>query len=290
MGGSSGGSSSGKVSYPAYMETKHSDWLDEIDTLITAATNPYTAATAYDPDTIFTENAAQLSLFNTAVQALDPDTDWADFWTIAQTKLEANVFSDTLINAKVAAYTATILARHTQDILPIYQRGMQDVRSVMTSAFTIGEALLTADAQRDVDKFEADLKRDNEMKKNELISHAADAMLQALNQSIIAQQNLTTTLVESNRIKVVAKFEENDAQVTFDEKEELWDFELYTFAGNMLASVAGAASPTTGKKVSTGASVLGGAMSGAALGASVSSGNPMAAGIGAVVGGIGGLL
>lgn len=290
MGGSSGGSS-GKVEYPDYMQTKHEDWLDEMDTFISAATNPYTSATAYSPDTALSENATKIALFNDAVQALDPDSDWSGFWTVAQNKLEADVFSDALIDSKVAAYSASILARLSQDILPIYQRGMQDVRAVMTSAFTIGEALLTADTRRDIDKFEADLKRDNETKKNELISHAADAMLQSLQQTITAQQALTSTVIESNRIKIVAKQEENDGNVEYDEKEALWDFELYTYAGNLMASIAGAASATTGKKTSKAASAIGGALSGAAAGAQMGTvaGLPGMA-VGAIAGGIAGLL
>ena len=288
MGGSSGGSSAGQISYPAYMETKHTAWLDEIDTLIAAVSNPFTGATAYDPDADLAANTAQVAVFNDVVVALDPNSDWSSFWTIAQTKLETDVFSDTLIAAKVAAYTATILARYTQDILPIFQRGMQTVRAVMTSAFTIGEALLTADAQRDVDKFEADLKRDNEKIKNTLISTSTDSMLASLAQEVTANQNLAATTIEANRIKIVAKHEKNETNIVIEEKEELWDFELYTFAGNMLAAIAGAASATSGKKVSTGQSVLGGAMSGAAAGASV--GGPWGAAIGGVLGGLGGLL
>ncbi len=289
MGGSGGGGSAGQVSYPTYMETKHSTWLDEIDTLIAAATNPFTSATAYDTDAALTANAAQVAIFNDVVVALNPDNDWLDFWTIAQNKFEADVFSDTLIEAKVAAFKANVLARLTQDILPVYQRGMQNVRAVMTSAFTIGEALITADAQRDVDRFEADLKRDNEQNKNNLISHSTDAMLASLNHKITANQSLATTTIESNRIKIVAKFEENEANVAFSEKEELWDFELYAFAGNVLASIGGAASATSGKKISTGQSVLGGATSGAAIGAQVT-GTPMGAAVGGIIGGIGGLL
>lgn len=295
MGGSSGGGggSSGAVSYPAYMEAKHSTWLNEVAALITAGVagdNPYTTAAAYDPDTALADSAAKLALFNDIVIAFDPDGDWADLWTIAQNKLETAVFSDTLIDAKVAAYNANVMARYNTSVLPRYQRGMQDVRAIMTSAFTIGESLLTADVTRDVNKFEADLKRDNEMKKNELISHATDKMLEALGLQLEGYKTLSQYTTETNRIKIVSKQEENERNIKFDEQDALWDLELYQFGNNVLASIAGAASVTKGKEVSTGASVLGGAMSGAAAGMAISGGNPIGAGIGAVVGGIGGLL
>jgi hypothetical protein len=178
MGGGSG--SSGQVGYPSYMETTHSNWLSIVELIIAngvAAASPYTAAVAYDPDSILSNNDIVMDQFNTLVLAFSPDSDWSTLWTVAQNKLETSVFSDTIINAKVAAYNANALARLNTDVLPRYQRGMQDVRAVMTSAFTIGEAIITSDITRDVNKFEADLKRDNEIKKNELISHATDGLL-----------------------------------------------------------------------------------------------------------------
>ena len=101
-------------------------------------------------------------------------------------------------------------------------------------------------------------------------------------------QALSQITAEANRIKIVAKVEETEKNLKYDEQDALWDLEMYQYGGNILASIAGAASGTKGKEVSTGASVLGGAMSGAAAGASI--GGPIGAGIGGVIGGIAGLL
>ncbi len=297
MGGSSGGSS-GKVSYPDYMETKHSIWLDEVQALITAGVsgdNPCTGLVAYDTDTDLADNAAKVAAFSSIITAFDPDSDWSDLWEVAQTKLEADVFSDALINEKVATYKANILARLRIDVLPKYQRGMQNVRAVMTSAFTIGEAVLTADAQRDIDNFEAELRHKNENTKIEVVSHATDVMMAAMVQQAELYKSLVHYGVETNRIKIVAKNEENERNLSYDVQDALWDLELYQFGGNALASIAGAAATTLGKGPSKAQSAIGGAMSGAAMGAMT--GAKMGSGfgvygavIGGVLGGISGLL
>lgn len=297
-GGNSGGGSSGAVSYPAYMEAAHSTWVTAVGALIVAGAagdNPYTGITAYDPTTDLAANATAVGTFNSLVTALDPSSDWSAKWAIAQTKLETDVFDDTSIEAKVAAYSAQVLARLSNSILPVYQRGMQTVRSVMTSAFTIGEALLTADAQRDIDKYEADLRQSFENRKYELISHATDLMLQGMAQVIESAKGVAHYVIEANRIKLVSLQEEIDLNVKYDEQDALWDLELYKFGGNILASISGAASATKGQEVSKAKSVLGGALSGAAAGAAIGSvvpgiGTTIGAGAGALLGGLGGLL
>ena len=68
MGGSSGGGggSSGAVSYPAYMEAQHETWLDAVDAAITVAVtgdNPYTLASAFDPDCVLNATNFIMSQF-----------------------------------------------------------------------------------------------------------------------------------------------------------------------------------------------------------------------------------
>jgi len=298
MGGSSGGSS-GAVSYPDYMEAKHSTWLDEVEALITSGVsgdNPYTAVTAYDPDTDLADSITKLGLFNDIVVAFNPDGDWKDLWTVAQNKLEADVFSDALINAKVDAYEANALARFNTSALPRYQRGMQDVRAIMTSAFTVGESLMTADIARDVNTFATTLKRDNELKKTELISNATDKMLAAMSQELEAYKTLTHYAGETNRIKIVAKKEEQERNVKYDVKDAHWDLELYNYGNKTLASIAGAAAGTDLEGISDAQSAIGGAMAGASMGYMVAGasggtiGGPVGMAVGAAIGGIAGLL
>jgi hypothetical protein len=101
-------------------------------------------------------------------------------------------------------------------------------------------------------------------------------------------QALAQLTTEANRIKIVAKGEENERNIKFDTLDATWDLEMYQYGANMLAAISGATSATVGKEPSTAASVLGGAASGAAAGTAIMPGWGTA--IGAVAGGLAGLL
>lgn len=124
------------------------------------------------------------------------------------------------------------------------------------------------------------------LQRNLLIdSHMGKALIHT-SEYLKCLQSLAVLNIEANRIAIVANKEENDMNIEIEAKEELWDFELLQYAGNMLAAVSGGT--VSPKTPSTGQSALGGAMSGAAVGAQVGGG--YGAIIGAIIGGIGGLL
>ena len=244
----------------------------------------------------------------------------ATITAITSYTFDSSILTPANLAASVAAYQADLEARRDTSFKPAYKVGMLNVNSVMNSAFVLGDTLLTAEVARGVAKFSADLYFQNEQKKidyeqiksqentahnaniinrdNVIVSH--DTANRSFNASVadaimakdVAHLGLYHVLgqltAEANRIKIVAKVEENDKNIKYDEQDALWDLEVYQYGGNMLASIAGAASTTKGKEISTGASVLGGAMSGASAGAMI--GGPMGAGIGAIVGGVAGLL
>jgi len=96
--------------------------------------------------------------------------------------------------------------------------------------------------------------------------------------------NYAQMSVESNRIKIVAKSEQAARDAEIDENDALWDLEVFQYGANLLAAPAGGTAVTRSKASgSSGASVLGGAMAGAAAGSMVMPGWGTA--IGAVVGG-----
>lgn len=339
MGGSSGGGgSSGAVDYPAYMKTRHETWLSEIATDITIAqsANPYSTAVAYDPDCVLAASNFVISQFYDLVVAIDPVVDWAANFDIAEAKFHEQVittitdyaFSSIFDYAHVAdlisSFQSDLEARRDNDFKPAYKVGMQNVNAVMSSAFTIGDALITAQVARDVANFSADLNFKNEEKllqyeqvqaeentahnrnviaRNQLEisqavskgqfgvsgSQAISSLLSTQLQFGVAISNLTT---DANRIKIVSKQEETDKNLKYDRQDAVWDLEMYQYGSNVMASIAGTALKQE-SEVSTGASVLGGALTGAAVGAAIGpvgalSGGAVA-GIGAAIGGLGGL-
>ena len=390
MGGSSGGSSSGAVSYPDYMETIHSTWLTAVAGDITTAQtgdNPYTAATAYDPDCVLAATNYIISLFYDEAIAMDPATDWSTYYDAAAAKytaatitaitdytftptitdytftptitafsFDSDILSDTALAALVTAYQSDLESRRDASYKPSYKVGMLNVNSVMNSAFILGDTITTVEIEREVARFSADLYFQNEQKKIEYQKIQADENT-AHNSNVISYENvqsgentghnsnvinyenvqagentthnanivkrdavvvsndtanrdfngrtadsimakdiahlglyqaLSQITTEANRIKLVAKGEENQRNIKFDALDATWDLEIYQYGGNVLASISGAASATNEAEISTAQSVLGGAMSGAAIGAQ--SANPYGVAIGAVVGGIGGLI
>ena len=338
MGGSSGssGGSSGAVDYPAYMKTQHEDWLDDVATDIPTAqsANPYATATAYDPDCELAATNYVISQFYDIVMGIDPDIDWGSNYDVAVAKFDekiitvindytfASIFDDVHVTDLINSYQSDLEARRDNDFKPAYKVGMQNVNAVMSSAFVVGDALITSQVARDVAKFSAELNFKNEEKllqyeqvqagehtehnrniitRNQLeiqqeVSKGSFAMNgeQGIDKLLSTQLQFGTSIAQmtgdANRIKIVAKGEENERNIKFDTKDATWDLEMYQYGGNMMASIAGSAISSGAEEPSTGASVLGGAMSGAATGAMATGGNPMGALAGGIIGGIAGLM
>jgi hypothetical protein len=303
MGGSGGGGNSGKVEYPAYMMAIHGKFLDSsgadtptysVTDIMNAAwsANPFTGLTTYDPDLDIASALTYLVTFGglslptslsdaithlvgTATTAVD-DTILDLVTTTERTQELMDAYADQL-DADIAAKA-----------LPVFQRGMQDINAVMSSAFVIGEALILAERNRNVAKFNAELMFKAYQVRAELIPRVAELQLKYFATYSEYMRSVAHLFVEFYRIKIVAKKEEQDTQQHIDEAEAKWDIELYQYASNVLAGIAGSGHVVPGKPNKV-ASALGGALSGAASGASMGAmAGPYGAAAGAVIGGIAG--
>jgi hypothetical protein len=109
------------------------------------------------------------------------------------------------------------------------------------------------------------------------------------------EDSYVKTHIEAMRIKIVAKKEESDKNIDIDEQDALWDLEVFQYGANVMASIQGGTVSNGPRRPSTAASVLGGALSGAAAGAMIGStmtpaGGLMPMAIGAVLGAATGFL
>ena len=122
------GGPSGEVSWPTYMETFHSELLDDlgvdtptqslIETLNTAlAATPYTdasrpsAAEAYDPDTELALISTEQGELDTIADGISPETDWEAYVDTVQAKVdEAAIFPDIDIIDSLATELAAAIA------------------------------------------------------------------------------------------------------------------------------------------------------------------------------------
>lgn len=302
MGGSSGGGgSSGKVEYPAYMESMHSAWLTDIDGLLTTAlaTNPYLTAVAYDPDTDLTNNATAVAAFNTLVAAYAGDVSWNHAVGTIQSRFGTVDFSEMTLDedAQIDSFSDILDADMEQRVLPMYRRGLQNVNATMTSAFVIGEAILLAERNRQVAKFTTDLKVKNAelaQGKYQVWTKHIELIMEHEVQQLEFQKAVAHYTIEANRIKIVAKKEEDEQNYTYDELSAKWGLELFEHGAKMMGSISGGVT-NSGRTPSKAASAIGGALSGAAAGAAIGAkvgaiGGPMGALAGGLLGGLGGLL
>lgn len=321
MGSSGGGGGTGIVEYPAYMETIHSDWLDNTgtDTITSSITDimdaaqgasPWAAATAYDPDADITALEAAIAGFDAILAGINEGTEWAALFTqavasiIVADKAIAGI-TDAEIVDDSAAFGASLDNQIITTVLPRFQGGMRDINAVVSSAFVIGQAIIegfrdtdvakhesglrvaAAVKNADVDVAEAQININKDVSVEQIRVSASDQMIRFLLQKYSWEEAYTKIVVEGKRIKIVAKKEENDVELKIDEADALWDLEVFQYGGNLLAAIGGGTASPSGKGPSQMQSALGGAMSGAAAGAMIGSVVP---GIGTAVGAIAGAI
>ncbi len=236
--GGGGGSASGQIGYPAYVETIHSLYLshgatdvplysmNDLMNVIWTGVNPYTAVDAYDPDVALTAMATAIADVQTLVTNLS-DVAWID--------------------ANVAAFSADLDIQLNGVVYPKFEAGMRDIGAVSSSAFVLGRALIADGKLREVAKYTAGLN-------TSLIE------LRLKWQMTVAEMSVN---VEKDRIATKVDQTETDAE--FNVKEALFHIEAYQYAANMLSA------PSGGSVVNKGASkasrAFGGALAGGASGA-----------------------
>lgn len=269
-----GGGSSGAVSYPAYMELWHTRVLDKsgTDVIVHSMTDimnsaigfsPWTGAAAYDPDIPIATMLASVGDLQTMVDLLSSGT--------TLDTLIAGILDESRVDDVVAEYAADFDARLTAEILPRFERGMQDINAVVSSAFVIGKAIIEENQDRQVAKFSADLHN----------KFAGDDALKIVALKLEYQKAASHMISEANRIKIVAKNEELEVNTKIDEEDALWDLEVFQYGANLLAGIGSGTARPLSKQPSKAQSAIGGAMSGAAAGAMF---GPYGAIFGAVLG------
>lgn len=304
MGGSGGGSSgsggsSGRVDYPDYMKTFHNAMLDHtgVDTptssfvdIFNAAlsNNPFTSAAAYDPDTELDAMDTAVAAFSSPVNGISWLTDWDS--AMEQAVESADRLVEPSVADAVDAYGDVYDDDLALKVIPAFEGGMRNIGAVMTSSFAVGKAIIYGMRDRDVARFQEDLRVRLKLQHAELAVDSAKVIVSMLVDQAKLEGQLANLSVEVERLKIVAKDEEASENLTIDEADALWDMKLIQYGSNLLAGISGGTAVSPQDKPSKTASVLGGALSGAAAGMAISGGNPIGAGIGAVVGGIGSIL
>ena len=226
MGGGSG-ASSGKVAYPAYVESVHSDWVgtgisDDMTDVMNAAlgASPYTAMVPYDP----------------AISLADIDTEVTDFQVLLDAVTIPDQFTDAEINAEVLAYRNQTDAELVSVTLPRLQAGMRDIGAVVSSAFAEAQAILEDGQSRDVNKFAASLR----LKAKASAVERADLQLKQAS----VKSSISSLLFNANKIRIASEKTELDQEYSFDIADAKWDLEVFQHGANLLAAPGGASQNT----------------------------------------------
>jgi len=295
-GGGGGGGGSGKVSYPAYMETQHATWLTDVDGYITAAitASPYTSALAYVPDTDLTAIDTAITAFNDIVDALDADADYITFSSAIAAHIDTAIVNTAHIENLVAAHADVLDAKYDDDVAKL-QSGARDIGVAMTSAFVMAQGDLYAKKERDVTEFGKRLYIEAERQRNEMVAVGIKDVIAANMQRVQFEESVTRLTADAKRIRIVAMGEETRENYEYDELDARWDLEMSGYGAAMMASIGGGVATTPRPGMSKTQSMLSGAMSGAAMGGMIAGasagaiGGPMGIGIGAALGLMGGL-
>lgn len=196
-----------------------------------------------------------------------------------------------------AAFEIRTVGRYRRSVAQ-FAAGMADINAVMSSAYIWGLAMLEMDRQQEIDNYETQL--ENSARLN-LIQAGVQAQLSAAAERLARRDNFVATgsqiqasqdlayLGERARsadlqyrismAKVASKVEQAARDVELEFLDATYDFTLFQFGGNFLASISGA--PLIPKEPSKFQSVVGGALGGAAFGAQF---GPIGAGVGAIAG------
>lgn len=267
------------------------------DILVARAANPYAGENAYVPDTPLNDNQDRFDLYAALIDALDQVPDWVTYnnAVLAQSQVESKLDWEDAVDRALAKATNVVLsAAYIDDIVQAhsdslsadtaiqrarFRAGMADIGAVMSSAFLVGDALILERHTREVSKFRAEfafqVSRDRTQfvqtavaqiaafiaTQLSYVNQAVDAIVRLLGLRTSLSQNSVSMLGELNRLKIVAKKEQTDMDLTIDDKEARWDLELWQAMFNGFSSISGSA--VTHQRLAhnaTGQSALGGAL------------------------------
>jgi hypothetical protein len=267
MGGGGGGKqpahTSQTIKYAPYIETKHEDFLQTIQSERRAIIDdsPFGDYTDIEVDDAFFGAGYLISSFPSLydmygkfMAGLDIEVLWSQ------------IFEDTVNSPVVSNLIAAESALMDDDIetntIPRLQTGMRDMNSVMSSSFIVAKAIVEDAKVKSLSKFSAGLKYN-------LIQIASGRWTTHLEWN----KGVVGVYAEIMKFYFAAKTDMDDVNYTMAVKDKLWPFTVLDFERAALGALQGAMnSKTDVAGASTTARVLSGALSGGAMGALVGSG------------------
>lgn len=358
---SGGGGTSGKISFPSYVERIHENILDPdgsvdsnivaVDTAMADAhtSNPFSGTSAPSTsqlsqtvDTWYREVKSQVDQLDTegdlssAVDVAKQESLKAlkevapsDLVQQARSKageeiLEAVDKSLDVANGEVIEDLVDEFEQRVNDRLVGRKRRFSsvfaDANAVHSSAFVIGHAILERDAQREVNRFDAENTKElfqqavqvhveayaqslqayleselsNKQASDQFISNVGQQVYQSYRRDIELLLSERRARQEVSATDWEARQSQEEYEIKLDQRAQLWELQVLKQGSNILAAPSGLAA-TLPEEPSDASKAIGGALTGGVAGAKAGSkagptGTAVGAGLGALLGAASGFL
>lgn len=242
-----GGGSQGAIEYPQYMETQHTAWLTEFDTILSsyvdAGSSPYDGTTAYDPATAITGIQTALTEYDGLVDAVDKINDWESIINKAKAKADELFPYLESIEEAVDAFDQRSAKRYKRSHAQL-AGAMAEIGAINGTAFAIGMAMLEEDRMQEVNEFETNLLLQQDQQRVNFWIQATQAMLQIYFTKLQHTQGVMDASLRSNQVKINAERMQEDRDIELDVLDAKWEIDLFSHAGNLMGSIAGTAIPS----------------------------------------------
>jgi hypothetical protein len=286
-GGSSSGTQENFIRYAPYIEEKHKIFLNQIEFYVDAIRNnsPYYEFHQQDLNLYFFGAGATISSFSPLFAQYENLLGTFDL-----NSSYGSIFDQTVNSQQVKDLIRAEGARMSDDLesdsLPRLMVGARDLNAVNSTTFIIAKTLLEEARLKTLNKYSAELRYS-------MINVANDRWKTDLEW----RKNKMNSYQEMVKLVLLSNIDYSNQKYMMKAKDALWPFTVMDHERVALGTMQGAKNsevvfgedgPGTGQKV------LGGIMTGAAVGAmlgpvgSLSGG--AVAGLGALLGGVGGLL
>ena len=256
MGGKGGGgSSSGKISYPAYMSDMHHQWLDNWNDdkpgqpggvegpldlanfpdvagdMLNATTaiggNPYAGAVAYSPDVDLANAQDAIDDFNADLAA-----GWTSFLTSTIEGIDATIASPVEFKEMEDVVSDRIRRQQSKDIRRFNAKTV-DIGAIQTNTYAIGLMYQEQLTQDHIHEFITGQENKLLATRLQLLGQFGPTRLDGF-RAVVDQQGKLVQL------GTTAKGDELQVNQQWEVAEATWDLDLFPFGANVLAGMAGA--------------------------------------------------
>lgn len=266
VGSGAGGifSPSPTADYPPWIEEAHTIWMSDMQAFIDAAVlnNPYAGVVGWDPSDEVTNLQNLLELYTTDVAAISPTSDYTDFVTSA-----ISIYDSTI---NPSSYVDDMMEVFDEDQSFAVAKNLGRLGAIMaqanavdngSSSYLMAAALLLRGAGNERTAYRTQLDAQYAQARTSAVLGIAGQLSQFYNYKIEAGRNALAAQMQTSGIIAGLERDQLNDDITYSVADSQWEMQQYTYGGNLLASVGGAAVIPTGPSVA--GSALVGALNGA---------------------------